>query len=282
MPADPGFVLESSTRSCAGEQRYYDCMDSPDSLLRSPLYPSLAGKSVLITGGSRRIGRSIGLAFAAAGARVVITSQMPGQQTTATLGEMQALGTQAYAVVCDLNDQRSIQSAIGATVLHTDGKLDILVNNAGSFETAPLETLAPEQWDRMFAVNTRAPLLVAQAALPYLRKSPHTGRIVNLGSLGGLRPWATHAHYCASKAALHMLTQTMAKAWAPAVAVNCIAPGMIVTGTEPDEAYAHFATKTPMGRNGRPEEVAELALFLGSCTPYLTGQILALDGGLGL
>jgi NAD(P)-dependent dehydrogenase (short-subunit alcohol dehydrogenase family) len=134
----------------------------------------------------------------------------------------------------------------------------------------------------MFATNTRAPMLVAQAALPSLREAEDRGRIINLGSLGGLHPWATHAHYCASKAALHMLTQTMAKAWAPQVAVNCVAPGMIVTGAEAAPAYAHFAEKTPMQRNGSTADVAELVMFLAGCTPFLTGQVIAVDGGLGL
>ena len=99
----------------------------------------------------------------------------------------------------------------------------------------------------MFATNTRAPFLMAKAAYPHLRAAK--GRILNIGSLGGLHPWATHAHYCTSKAALHMLSKTMAKAWAPEISVNCIAPGMIVQG-EVDEAYEHFARKTPMQRNG--------------------------------
>ena len=160
--------------------------------------------------------------------------------------------------------------------------LDILVNNAGAFETALLEAIGPEQWDAMFSTNTRAPLLAAQAALPLLRASPGVGRIINVGSLGGQHAWATHAHYCASKAALHMLTQTMAKAWAPQVAVNCVAPGMIVTGGDAAEGYRHFAERTPMRRNGTAADVAEVVLFLAAATPFLTGQIITVDGGLGL
>ncbi len=134
-------------------------------------------------------------------------------------------------------------------------------------------------WDEMFAVNARAPLFVAQASLPDLRRSK--GRIINIGSLGGLHPWDTHAHYCTSKAALHMLSQTMAKAWAPDVSVNCVAPGMIVQG-EVGSVYERFAEKTPMQRNGKASDVAEAVVFFATATSFITGQLLVVDGGLGL
>ena len=136
----------------------------------------------------------------------------------------------------------------------------------------------------MFAANARGPFLVSQAALPHLRAyTGRTGtpaRIIHIGSLGGQRPWATHAHYCSSKAALHMLAQSMAKAWAPQIVVNCVAPGMIAAGTADDDPQ--FATKTPMGRSGRAPDVADAVLFFATATPFITGQILTVDGGLGL
>jgi len=159
------------------------------------------------------------------------------------------------------------------------GRLDLLVNNAGRFETAPLEEISLAQWDAMFETNTRGPFLVAQAAFPHLKATQ--GRIINIGSLGGMHAWATHAHYCTSKAALHMLTLTMAKAFAPAISVNCVAPGMIVNG-EVTEGYEHFAEKTPMRRNGKAEDVAAAVLFFAAGPHFITGQILAVDGGLGL
>ena len=131
----------------------------------------------------------------------------------------------------------------------------------------------------MFSTNTRAPFLVAQAACPHLRAAG--GRIINIGSLGGIHPWATHGHYCTSKAALHMLSQTMAKAWAPEISVNCVVPGMIVQG-EVGEAYVHFAERTPMRRNGTAEDVAEAVLFFATGPHFITGQLLTVDGGLGL
>ena len=185
----------------------------------------LAGKTALITGAAKRIGRSIALALAEAGADVAITyrgSEMDANQTVAALG---GLGVRAQAFPCNVGDESSVESAVSSAV-RVFGRLDLLVNNAGAFETAVLERITVEQWDAMFATNTRGPFLVAKAAHAAL-KAAH-GRIVNIGSLGGIHPWPTHAHYCTSKAALHMLSQTMAKAWAPEISVNCVAPGMIV------------------------------------------------------
>ena len=189
------------------------------------------------------------------------------------------MGVAAMAAHCDLHDARQIRGAVGV-VATAFGGLDLLVNNAGAFETAKLEEITPEQWDAIFATNTRGPFLMAQAAYPHLKAS--RGRIVNIGSLGGVHPWATHAHYCTSKAALHMLSETMAKAWAPEVSVNCVAPGMIVNGGEVAEDYAHFAAKTPMGRNGSAADVAAAVLFFATGPHFVTGQLLAVDGGLGL
>lgn len=238
----------------------------------------LAGKTALVTGGAKRIGRAIALALAAAGANVAITylgSQNEAEETVRDLG---ALDVDALAVRTDLGDPLSIRETVGAVVAEF-GQMDILVNNAGVFESAALESITVEQWDHMFATNTRAPFLVAQAAYPHLKAA--AGRIINIGSLGGTHPWATHAHYCTSKAALHMLSQTMAKAWAPEISVNCVAPGMIVQG-EVGEAYVHFAQRTPMKRNGTVEDVAAGVMFFATGPHFVTGQLLTVDGGLGL
>ncbi len=246
----------------------------------------LQGEKVLITGGARRIGRGLALALAGAGASVAITYRQSSAEAEATVAALRALGVDAFAVACDLSLPASIRAAVLAAA-DALGGLTLLVNNAGAFETASLETLGVEQWDAMFATNTRAPFLAAQAALPLLRASAaargRAARVINIGSLGGQHAWATHAHYCASKAALHMLTGTMAKAWAPEVAVNCVAPGMISTGEgENGGDYTHFIAKTPMRRNGTTADVAEAVLFLAGATPFITGQVLTVDGGLGL
>jgi 3-oxoacyl-[acyl-carrier protein] reductase/pteridine reductase len=220
----------------------------------------------------------LALTLAEAGADVAISYLGSEAEALATVADLQAYGGRAQAVRCDLRKESSVAEAVAAAVDGLGG-LDVLVNNAGAFETVPLEKISVAEWDAMFAVNTRGPFLVAKAAHPHLKTA--RGRIVNIGSLGGLHPWPTHAHYCTSKAALHMLSQTMAKAWAPEISVNCVAPGMIVMG-EVNPAYEEFALKTPMQRNGRTEDVAAAVLFFATGPHFITGQLLAVDGGLGL
>jgi len=231
-----------------------------------------------VTGAAKRIGRSLALGLAAAGADVAITYRHSAAEARSTVEDLLRLNVRAAAVPCDVRDPESVAAAVAA-VVEQFGRLDILVNNAGTFETAVLQSITVPQWDRMFETNTRGPFLVAQAAYVHLHKA--RGRIINIGSLGGMHPWSTHGHYCTSKAALHMLTQTMAKAFAPEISVNCVAPGMIVNG-EVDPAYEHFAQKTPMQRNGTTTDVAEAVLFFARGPHFITGQILAVDGGLGL
>jgi NAD(P)-dependent dehydrogenase (short-subunit alcohol dehydrogenase family) len=238
----------------------------------------LIGKTALVTGAAKRIGRSIALTLAEAGANVAITYLASQPDAEATVLSLAEFDVEALAIRSDLRDAESINQTV-ASVIEEFGQLDILINNAGIFESVALEDISVEQWDAMFATNTRAPFLMAKAAYPYLRAA--RGRIINIGSLGGSHPWATHGHYCTSKAALHMLSQTMAKAWAPHISVNCIAPGMIVQG-EVGEAYEHFAHKTPMQRNGTADDVTAAALFFATAPTFITGQLLTVDGGLGL
>ena len=240
---------------------------------------SLKGKRALITGGAKRIGRGLALALARAGADVAITYRGSAEAAEQTVIELGALGVKALSVGCDVHHEWSVAPAVEDAVAGLGG-LDILVNNAGRFETDTLERISIEQWDEMFATNTRGPFLVAKHAYPHLKRT--RGRIINIGSLGGLHPWSTHAHYCTSKAALHMLSQTMAKAWAPEVSVNCVAPGMIVTTGEITGGYEQFVEKTPMKRNGTVEDVAAAVLFFATAPNFITGQILTVDGGLGL
>ena len=238
----------------------------------------LQGKVALITGAAKRIGRAIALALAEQGADVAITYRDSEEHAGQTVCELKGLGGCAIAVHANLREPESIRKAV-ARVAGEFGSIDILVNNAGRFETAAIENISVDQWDAMFETNTRGPFIAAQAALPHLRAA--RGRIINIGSLGGIHPWPTHAHYCTSKAALHMLTQTMSKAFAPEISVNCVAPGMIVND-EVSAEYEHFARKTPMQRNGTPQEVAAAVVFFATGPHFITGQILGVDGGLGL
>jgi 3-oxoacyl-[acyl-carrier protein] reductase/pteridine reductase len=240
----------------------------------------LEGKVVFITGAVRHIGRAVALGMAAEGAEVAITYLTSVRQAAKTLAELRENGSDALAIRCDVRRAENVKAAV-AEVAAKMGGIDVLVNNAGVFATAEFETLALADWDEMFATNVRGPFLVEQAAVPFLRR--RHGRIVNISSLGGLEPWASHAHYCSSKAALIMLTKVMAKALAPQIAVNCVAPGMISTGENRDPAFVRkIAAKTPMKRAGAPADILEAVLFFATATPFITGQTLAVDGGLGL
>lgn len=243
----------------------------------------LQDKIALVTGGAKRIGKGIAFALANEGAHVAITYRDSAAEARETVRELEDYGIRASAVHANLRQQKSIQDAVAKVAADFGrpgfGGIDILVNNAGLFETAALDKISVEQWDAMFDTNTRAPFLVAQAAHAHLKAT--RGRIINIGSLGGTHPWPTHGHYCTSKAALHMLTEVMSKAFAPEISVNCVAPGMIAIG-EPSAEYEHFARKTPMKRNGTVEEVAAAVLFFATGPHFITGQILGVDGGLGL
>jgi NAD(P)-dependent dehydrogenase (short-subunit alcohol dehydrogenase family) len=238
----------------------------------------LQGKVALVTGAAKRIGRAIALALAEEGANVAITYRDSEEQAQRTVRELEALGVRAIAVHANVREPESVRRAV-ARVAGEFGSIDILVNNAGRFETATIENISIEQWDAMFETNTRGPFIAAQAALSHLKAA--RGRIINIGSLGGIHPWPTHAHYCTSKAALHMLTETMSKALAPEISVNCVAPGMIVND-EVSTEYENFARRTPMQRNGTPGEVAAAVVFFATGPHFITGQILGVDGGLGL
>jgi len=241
---------------------------------------SLAGKAVLITGGARRLGRASALALARAGADVAITFLHSAREAERTVRDLRRLDVRALALPCDVTEEKSVRDAVRQTVRELGG-IDVLVNNAANYETVEFDKLTLRQWDAMFASNTRGPFLVAREALRSLRE--RRGKIINLGSLGGVRPWATHAHYCSSKAAVHMLTKVMAKALAPEIAVNCVAPGVIDLGEKAAAAFMKAMTKeTPMRRNGTADDISAAILFFTTAPHFITGQILLVDGGLDL
>src|ERR1700691_588768 len=218
----------------------------------------LRGKACLITGGAKRLGRASALALAQAGADVAITFRESARDAQRTVIDLSRLGVRSFALHCDVTDEASVKSMMREAG-RALGHIDILVNNAAIYEDVDFERLTLRQWDAMFATNTRGPFLVSREALKWLRrKRPGSkniqSKIINLGSLGGLRPWVTHAHYCASKAALHMLTKVMAKALAPEIAVNAVAPGVIDLG-EKSAFMRRIAKQTPMQRNGSGTDV---------------------------
>jgi NAD(P)-dependent dehydrogenase (short-subunit alcohol dehydrogenase family) len=255
-----------------------------------PSSQPLRGRTALITGAARRLGRASALALARAGADVAITFLESAREARETVVDLSGFGVRAFALRCDVTDESSVRSAVKDAGREL-GRIDILVNNAANYETAEFERLTVRQWDAIFASNTRGPFLVTREALKWMRRgrSQRKGaavegaKVINMGSLGGLRPWATHAHYCSSKAALHMLTKVMAKALAPEIAVNAVAPGMIDLGEKSAAAFMRrMAKQTPMQRNGRADEIAAAVLFFATAPQFITGQILTVDGGLGL
>ena len=241
---------------------------------------SLSGKTVLVTGGAKRLGRAIALAAANSGADIAITYRDSEREARALVGKLAQHGVEALAIRCDVTDEPSVHEMV-EEVAGELGGVDVLINNAANYETVEFEKITVAQWDAMFASNTRGPFLVSREALPHLRK--RRGRIINMGSLGGLRPWATHAHYCSSKAALHMLTEVMAKALAPEIAVNAVAPGMIELGDKSAMAFMKkMAKQTPMQRNGTETDIAAAVMFFAAAPHFITGQVVAVDGALGL
>ncbi len=250
----------------------------------------LSGKTCLITGGAKRLGRASALALAKAGADVAITFRNSSRDAQRTVVDISSFGVRAFALHCDVADEASVKTMMKEAGREL-GRIDILVNNAANYSTADFANLTLRQWDDIFASNARGPFLVSREALKWMRRK-RTGaqrsekieaKIIHMGSLGGLRPWPTHAHYCSSKAALHMLTKVMAKALAPEIAVNAVAPGMIDLGEKSAAAFMRrMAKETPMQRNGRGEEIAAAVLFFATAPQFITGQILAVDGGLGL
>ena len=240
----------------------------------------LLGKTALITGGAKRLGRASALELARVGADVAITFNRSAREAQHTVVDLTGLGVRAFALPCDVTSEKSVRAMVKDAVREL-GRIDILVNNAANYETMEFEKLTLAQWDAMFASNARGPFLVTREALKHLRE--RRGKIINMGSLGGILPWPTHAHYCSSKAALHMLTKVMAKAFAPAIAVNAVAPGMIDLGEKDAKEFMRKMVRvTPMKRNGTGEEIGAAVRFFAGAPHFITGQILVVDGGLSL
>ncbi len=230
---------------------------------------------VLVTGAAKRIGRAIAMRLAEEGARVAIHCHGSLDQARRTASDCGG----APVFQADLARVAEIERLFAEVGAHF-GRLDGLVNNAARFTRRdPLE-ITEADWDFIHDVNLKAVFFCCQQAARLMRTSGG-GRIVNISSLGGIRPWAWHAHYCASKAGVIMLTRALAKALAPEIAVNTVAPGVIEVGELNDAAQA-MVRSTPMGRSGDAAEVADaVAYFLGA-PKFVTGQLLAVDGGLGL
>ncbi len=239
----------------------------------------LRGQVALVTGGARRIGRAIALELGRAGADVAFTWRSGADDAASLERELIGWGVRTLALEADLDRAEPATEVVEAVVTGLGG-IHLLVNNIGRYDAAEFEHIGVGQWEAMIASNLTAPFLVSRAAVPYLR--PVRGRIVQLASVGAFRAFPTHAHYCASKAGLAHLTRAMARALAPDIPVNSVAPGLIVFNPKLSPWEQHMAERTPLGRPGHPEDVAGAVRFLAECSPYLTGQMLVVDGGLSL
>jgi len=235
------------------------------------------GRVALVTGAARRIGRSIALKLAAEGADVVVNYRSSKTDAEQLVAEITSGGRRALVWQADVSQRDEVVGMLAA-VERTFGRLDILVNNAGIFFPAKFEQLTEDQWDTILDTNLKSQFLCAQAAAPLLKRTGR-GRIINLSSLGGLLAWPLYTHYCVSKAGVIMLTRCLARALAPEITVNSVAPGTInFPGEPPDEDYVRRA---PLRKTGTAEDIAGTVAFLAQ-SDFITGQVFVVDGGRAL
>ncbi len=247
--------------------------------MADPDTQALANRTVLITGAARRVGAAIARAAHGAGANVVIHHRRSSAEAAALVAELNALRAgSSCAVAADLLDPGAPARLVEAA-LSTFGGLNVLVNNASSFYPTPIGSVTVEQWDDLVGSNLRAPLFLTQEAAPALRQS--RGLVLNLIDIHGFRPLKRHPVYCAAKAGLVMLTQSLARELGPEIRVNGIAPGPVLWPESPMDVAQREAIieRTALKRVGTPADVARTALFFMCDAPYITGQILAVDGG---
>jgi len=237
----------------------------------------LTGKVALVTGGAVRVGRAIALTLAGAGADVAIGYRRSTAEARSTLGELRAAGARAVAIAADIGDPAEARRLVAEAVKRL-GRLDILVNNAAIFLRTPFATTTPAQFDRIIAVNLRGAFFCAQAAARSMRR--RGGRIINVADVGATRAWPGYIPYGISKAGIVMLTKGLAAALAPAIQVNAVGPGVVLLPDGfPREPGRRLVARIPMGRYGRPSDVAETVRFFATCPEFITGQVLFVDGG---
>lgn len=238
----------------------------------------LAGQTVLITGGARRLGAASARALHAVGANVVIHHLTSTRDAATLVGALNAIRPgSAIAVQANLLDTARLPELVAATLQHF-GRLDILINNASTFYATPVGEITAAQFDDLIGTNFRAPLFLAQASARELRQ--RRGLILNMVDVHGMKPLKDYPVYSSAKAALVMLTRSLARELAPEVRVNGIAPGPVMWPPDVDVTMqAQIIDKTLLKRSGEPEDIGKAALYFATLAPYVTGQILAVDGG---
>jgi pteridine reductase len=236
---------------------------------------SLKGRVALVTGAAKRIGRAVAVRLATEGADVAIHCHRSKPEADGAVAEIAKLGRKAVALQADLCSVADIQRLFQQTE-EQFGRLDILVNSVANFLPAHLEDTTERIWDTALDTNLKAPFFCAQAAAPMLKKSG--GVIINFADIGGILPWPGYVPHCSSKAGVIMLTKCLAKALAPEVRVNAVAPGTITMSGDPSEWEADFIRRAPLHRTGTTEDVTDAVLYLVHAK-FVTGQVLVLDGG---
>jgi len=238
--------------------------------------PRLLDRKAVVTGGGRGLGRAIVRALAMEGADVAFSYRESRRGALDEAEAVRRLGRRSFTGPADARVPGEVVAFVEEAA-EAMGGLDLLVNNVGVFRRVPLDEMSEEILDEAFDVNVKATVMASRAAAPHMRQQGG-GAIVNLASLGGLRPWPSHLAYCASKAALIMATRCLAVALAPRIRVNAVAPGVI----DPPGAEDSVRRRIPAGRFGTSTEVVEAVLFLLAGGGYTTGEVLSVDGGRAL
>ena len=238
----------------------------------------LQGQVALVTGGGKRIGRAIALTLGRAGADVIVNYNQSRDGAMETVREIEAMGVRSVALRADVSRPKQV-TAMFRSIEKKFGRLDVLVNNAGVFFPKTWDELEEKDFDDVLGANLKGPFFCAQAAARMMMRAGK-GNIINISSLGGLQAWPSYMHYCASKAGVISLTRTLAKALAPKIRVNSVAPGTILF---PDEKLTARTRKsirsTPLGKAGTADDIAQMVLFLATHSDFITGQIFVVDGG---
>jgi pteridine reductase len=241
--------------------------------------PPLQNRLVLITGGARRVGAEIARTLHEAGANLMIHYRSSAGAANALSDDLNRTRPGSAAVHCENLLDSDAADGLVAAALREFGRIDILINNASTFYPPPVGEITRTQWDDLMGSNLRAPFFLAQAAAPSLRT--YRGLIINIVDIHALRPLKRHPVYSIAKAGLAMLTRSLARELGPDIRVNAIAPGPVLWPEQAmdDELKSEIIAKTALKRHGTPQDVARAALFLAKDAPYVTGQIIAVDGG---